>query len=401
MSDIEIRTLAESEWRASLGLFRAALHTLPVTDEQWAVAQRSYEPGRTLGAFHGGTLAGTAFAWSSDLLVPGGGVLPMAAVTRVAVRSDFRRRGVLRELMRQQLTDIAERGEPLAALRPTEPVIYGRFGYGLATHGAKTVVVPKDAVARAGVPSGGRVRLVEPDEALAVFPGIYERVGRCRPGTIARPPYWWTVFYERAFAVGEHIILAVHSGPDGDDGYLMYRPTPGALPGTNATLAVDDFVAATPDAVYGLWRFLLGVDLVDEVTVWTRPTDEPVSEMLVDPRAITRRESRSDLWLRLVDVPTALAGRTYGPGSVVVQVDDPLLPNNSGRYRITSDGVTRTTDAPELAVDVDVLAMLYLGTWRAVALAGVGRLTELVPGAAARADALFAVVEPSWCGTFF
>ncbi|WP_285612912.1 hypothetical protein [Actinokineospora globicatena] len=32
---------------------------------------------------------------------------------------------------------------------------------------------------------------------------------------------------------------------------------------------------------------------------------------------------------------------------------------------------------------------------------GVGRLTELVPGAAARADVLFAVTEPSWCGTFF
>ncbi|GAA2983666.1 putative acetyltransferase [Actinokineospora diospyrosa] len=401
MSDIEIRTLDEAQWRESLGLFRAALHALPVTDEQWAVGRKSYEPGRTLGAFRGDTLAGTAFAWSSDLLVPGGGVLPMAAVTRVGVRSDQRRRGVLRELMRHQLIDAAERGEVFAALRPTEPVIYGRFGYGLATRGAKVVASPKNAAFRPEAPSGGQVRLVEPDEALAVMPGIYEREGRRRPGTIARPQYWWTVFYERAFAAAEHIILAVHSGPTGDDGYLMYRPTQGAAPGTNATLAVEDFVATTPDALYGLWRFLLGVDLVDEVTVWARPTDEPVEELLVDSRAITSRESRSDLWLRLVDVPRALAAREYGPGSVVIAVEDPLLPTNSGHYRITADGATRTTAPAELSLDVAVLAMLYLGTWRPQSLADVGRLRELVPGAAARADAVFAVREASWSGTFF
>ncbi|SER30453.1 GNAT family N-acetyltransferase [Actinokineospora terrae] len=401
MSDIEIRTLADTEWRESLALFRAALHVTPPTDEQWAVGSRSYEPGRTLGAFCGDTLAGTAFAWSSDLLVPGGAVVPMAAVTRVGVRSDFRRRGVLRELMRRQLADVADRGEVLAALRPTEPVIYGRFGYGQATRGAKTVAAPRNAVLRPEVSSGGRVRLVTPAEALAVMPGIYERAGRSRPGTMARPSYWWTVAYERAFAADEHIIVAVHSGPTGDDGYLMYRPTPGALPGTNATLAVDDFVAAAPDAVYGLWRFLLGVDLVDEVTVWTRPTDEPIAEALTDPRAITSAEHRSDLWLRLVDVPKALAAREYGPATVVLEVEDPLLPSNSGIYRLTPDGATRTTATPDLSLGVDVLAMLYLGTWRAGALTTIGRIRELTPGAAAKADTLFAVPQAAWCGTFF
>ncbi|MBM7775086.1 putative acetyltransferase [Actinokineospora baliensis] len=401
MSDIEIRTLDEAQWRESLGLFRAALHALPVTDEQWAVGRRSYEPGRTLGAFRGDALAGTAFAWSSDLVVPGGGVLPMAAVTRVGVRSDQRRRGVLRELMHHQLSDIAARGEVFAALRPTEPVIYGRFGYGMATQGAKLTVSPKNVEFRPGAPAGGRVRLVSTDEALAVLPGIYERVGRTRPGAIARPGYWWTVFYERAFAAGEHIVLAVHTGPDGDDGYLMYRPTQGALPGTNATLAVEDFVASTPDALYGLWRFLLGIDLVDEITVWTRPTDEPVEEALLDPRPVTAREARSDLWLRLVDVPKALAARPYGSATVVIAVDDPVLPANSGHYRLTPDGATRTTAPAELSLDVSVLAMLYLGTWRPRPLATIGRLQEHTPGGAARADTAFAVPESSWCGTFF
>ena len=67
-----------------------------------------------------------------DLTVPGG-ELPTAGVTVVGVLPTHRRRGVLRSLMRAQLDDAHERGEPLAALWASEESIYGRFGYGLAS----------------------------------------------------------------------------------------------------------------------------------------------------------------------------------------------------------------------------------------------------------------------------
>ena len=55
-----------------------------------------------------------------------------AGITWVGVLPSHRRRGVLTELMRQQLDDVHERGEPLAILWASEPPIYGRFGYGIA-----------------------------------------------------------------------------------------------------------------------------------------------------------------------------------------------------------------------------------------------------------------------------
>ena len=36
-------------------------------------------------------------------------------------------------MMRAQLEDIRDRGEPIAALWASEEVIYGRFGYGMAS----------------------------------------------------------------------------------------------------------------------------------------------------------------------------------------------------------------------------------------------------------------------------
>ena len=43
----------------------------------------------------------------------------------------YRRRGIMSAMLRL-LADIADRGEPLAALFASEPEIYGRFGFGCA-----------------------------------------------------------------------------------------------------------------------------------------------------------------------------------------------------------------------------------------------------------------------------
>ena len=54
-------------------------------------------------------------------------------MTVVGVLPTHRRRGVLTEMMRAQLEDIRDRGEPIAALWASEEVIYRRFGYGIAS----------------------------------------------------------------------------------------------------------------------------------------------------------------------------------------------------------------------------------------------------------------------------
>jgi predicted acetyltransferase len=52
-------------------------------------------------------------------------------------------------------------------------------------------------------------------------------------------------------------------------------------------------------------------------------------------------------------------------------------------------------------MDVETLAMIYLGEWRPSKLAEIGRLTAHDPTALASADHLFATDRPSWCGSLF
>jgi hypothetical protein len=54
---------------------------------------------------HDGSLVGTAMSFAVSTSVPGGAVLPAAAVSCVGVRADRTRRGVLTALIRAQLDD--------------------------------------------------------------------------------------------------------------------------------------------------------------------------------------------------------------------------------------------------------------------------------------------------------
>lgn len=75
-----------------------------------------------------------------------------------------------------------------------------------------------------------------------------------------------------------------------------------------------------------MWRFLLGIDLVDRIVAEERPLDEPVELILADHRQGNVDRVEDEHWLRLVDVPRALAAREYGHAApVVVEVTDPLL----------------------------------------------------------------------------
>ncbi|WP_447002811.1 GNAT family N-acetyltransferase [Saccharothrix isguenensis] len=416
MTDYDIRGLDDSQYRTAHTLFRGTLHSPPAPDEQWEFARESYSPERALGAFADGEMVGTVQSFSSRFAVPGGAVVQHAAVSRVGVRADWTRRGVLTALQRAQLRAMRSAGDVVASLRASETVIYGRYGYGVATRFRYLDIDRRRAVPRSR--PVGRVRFVEGEAGQRVARELFDELTLRRAGTISRWPAWWTLNVRRV-AAEENLKIAVRSPAVSassssapvapvapvDDGYVVYKVEPGEddpRRGKQTKLTVLDLWAGNAEAWADLWLFVLGVDLVDEVSAVGRPMDEPVQWLLGDPRACRVPDEFDETWLRLLDVPTALAARTYREGEpVVLGVRDVYLPENSGSYRVAADGVTRVEAAPELVLDVDVLASAYLGDVTFSTLAAARRLDVVEPAALARADALFAVSEVPWCGSYF
>ncbi|MBB5908722.1 GNAT family N-acetyltransferase [Actinoalloteichus hymeniacidonis] len=402
MSDYAIRTLDGDDVVEANTLFRAALHSRPSEAEHRAEVRAGYPAGRALGVLDGDDLVGTAMSFPSALAVPGGAVRSMAAVSRIAVRADHTRRGVLTMLQKHQLADLAGRGEVFASLRASEASIYGRFGYGVAERIRSITVRSAIARIRPTVPRVGHTRLVDQTRIDSLLPALYERIGLHRAGMITRPDELWRARFLGWRTSSDLIRTAVHSDADGtDDGFVVYRTAKDGS-GFTSFLEVIDLHGATPTATRELWRFLLSIDLIDSIKVMMQAVDDPLEWLLTDRRAVEVTGVEDATWLRILDVPTALAARTYAGGdAVVIEVEDPQLPANSGRYRIDGEGAHRTEEPADLVMSVAVLGALYLGDVAPSALACSGWLTATDETVLARADRLFRTTIPPYCGTFF
>lgn len=377
-------------------LLAVAFHDTPDPEVQ-AVERPIFEPERSLLVRDGGRAVAHATAFSRDLAVPGADV-PAAHVTMVAVAPTHRRRGLLTGLMRRQLREIRDaRREPVAVLWASEGGIYPRFGYGSA---AQRLVLSADTTGLRlpdPTPAEGTLRLDRPAAHAGELARLYERARADRPGWSRRDERWWAYVLadaksRRGGATERRVLL--HDGPDGPDGYALYR-TKGQDTdhGPRGEVQVREVVANTPEAYLALWRLLLSVDLTRRLSFPIAALDEPLLRLVDEPRQLAPRLA-DGLWVRVVDVPAALAARRYAADvDVVVEVVDPLLPENSGRWRLVGGPAgaecTATTAPAGLACDVRALGELYLGGTTPAALAATGRVRELVPGTLAATTAAF------------
>jgi predicted acetyltransferase len=402
----EIRVLdRDDDLIAAANVFRAAMVGFPpLSNLPPGQITKLLDPGRTVGAFIEGQLVGTADAAASTLTLPGGAIVRHGAVTHVGVLPSFVRKGIATDLMHHQLRDIAARGEVVATLRASEATIYERYGYGVATSFQSVEVRTARATLRSDVGAGGPVRLLDETEAWDRLPRIYNANRPSRPGTIDRPAVWWQGLRLRTESSSGPRYIAVHGEPGSESGFARYRPvdTETWFVSDQRTIVVEDFFAPTTEAYLGLLRFLLNLDLIDRVVFWMLPLDDPLPWLLVDRRAVKTTAVHDETWLRVVDTEKAITARRYeGGGTVTVAVNDPLLPNNSGRFTIAGDGAEPTDRPAQLQVGVEGLAAVLLGgaTWRNLAVAGLAHADD--PTALAVADGLFAVREVPFAGVFF
>ena len=373
------------------------------------------EAERLLVAEDGHRMVGTAGAYSFGMTVPGGATVPVAGVTAVGVLPTHRRQGLLRRMMSDQLDDVADRGEALAVLTASEAGIYGRFGYGHATRVVNVRVDTRGGLPLRSAPAaGGSLRLVT-DAAThsATVAGTYEATRAQRTGELTRNPAWWDHFdldreSWRGGATARFCV--VHEDDDGRvDGYCWYRvkTQPPDAAGSRNEVQVWDLAATHPEVEAALLAYLADIDLSTSITGWFRPVDDPWPHRLADPRRYRVERVADHLHVRVVDVPAALAARTYGaPGPLVVAVDDGFRPPAGGRFRldVADDGTAaceRIGDSArgkaDVRLDAAALGSLYLGDVTPSVLAAAGRLVASSADALRRADRAFRTDRAPFC----
>jgi len=379
--DYPIRSITREEAPA---FFRANAAGFSRTYNEEGLAH-TYEYGefdRSTAVWDGDQIVSTTGTWSFEMSVPGG-VVPCAGTTWVSVRPTHRRRGILTAMMRHHLDAARDRGEYIASLWASEVPIYGRFGYGIAAEGTNWHIDHTRTALKYAAPAPGRARYVEREDALRDWPALYNRIHASRPGFHSRHAAWWdhrlfrlpetppsghtNKFYVQYEEAGEVL------------GYVSYRVKQGDHEGSSsAELHVVELQAATDSAYTALWQFVFGVDLIATIHAEWRPVDEPLYWMLNDPRRLVRHTTDT-IFVRMLDVPRALAARRYSvEGEIVIEVSDTFIPSNSGRYLLQGGPDAAHCAPTDRAADVSMseveLGSLYLGGVSAHPLVRAGRI---------------------------
>jgi predicted acetyltransferase len=412
--DLTLRPLDPAEVDAFIDLDDAAF-SVRSDPTRRAASAATIEWPRTLAAFEpDGTLCGVVGANSQTLTLPGGARVPVAGVTAVGVLPTHRRRGVLTSLMASQLDDVADRGEALAVLNASEATIYRRFGYGVATRLAFATVDAERAAFATAAPGEWWLRLVDDAEGVELAPAMFDAHVASRPGGLTRPDAFWPAIFstsESWVGGGEHFTVVCGRAGGPACGYAMYK-VKRATPAGHWTTVTSEVIAADPDAEAVLWRFLLDIDLTSSLEVEGGPVDGALRWRLVDERAYRVTSEFDFLWVRVVDPVAALGARGYGaPGELVIELVDDFRPATAGRYRLSvgtdasgavaAPVAARTEDRADLAMDVADLGAIYLGGARPSTLGAAGRIVEVVAGALAAADRMFAAERVPFCLTHF
>jgi predicted acetyltransferase len=403
-----LRPATAEEWGPWLQAMSGAFGETP-TEPYLTTPPPTAELDRSLGLFEGGQVLATSGLYSRTLTVPGG-VVPCAGVTWVTVAPTVRRRGVLTEMMRRQLTDLHEQErEPVAALWASEAPIYGRFGYAPAAYRGGLTGRTERLRLRPDIDLGtGQVALVDRETYEPAATAVYDAVRRLVPGNLARDERWWD--------------RRLRDLPDQRDGatalrFLLHTETDGTVTGyaawrikcawnddtgeTDGTLIVEEVRASSTSAYASLWKVLLSVDLVRTVKAPMASPDDPLRHLVTDGRALATRQIDA-LWVRLVDVGRALSARRYpAPIDFVFEVRDPFCEWNAGRWHLWGHPAgafcDRTDRDPDIVLGIEELSAIYLGGVSLASLQAAGRVTEVSPGAVTQASTAFGWPVTPWC----
>jgi predicted acetyltransferase len=352
-----------------------------------------------------GEIAAVHASFGTEMITPGGRRVPTAGLSWLGVHPSHRRRGLMTEMMHDHFRRCMERGEAVSALYAMEAEIYSRFGYGM---GSQTV--------KASIPRGSRMWGIPGTDDLTVrleranFDAHDQLVADLqakltRPGTILNPVgsgrnarFTDPVGNRKGYEKWRIAIVEDRGEPVA---YAFFRRKPDSELGIHdGVCQVREHGALTPAASQRLWQTLTDFDLVGTTHTENLATDDPLLYQLKDARG-ARSKVIDNLWVRLLDVPTALQAREYFHDcDVTFDLTDKHVPDNAGTWRIVVTGadatVTRAEGAtPDLSMDVRDLATVYLGGTSLESLAAAGLIREHTPGQARElAVAMMSPVAP-------
>ncbi len=277
---------------------------------------------------------------------------------------EYRGQGLARALVGELLAQERHDGVVVSALYPANSELYRQLGYEYAgLHPGFRAPVADVPPARADVSEMAGADLDGVISCFSCFAAAHN--GPVQPTDRAR----WEPDVLAHAGEGTHQRTVVVRGPEGEvAGYASYF-----LENTGDNgyrVACKHLVALSAPALSALLGYFRRFENGAREIAWFGPPTGGSVALALATNTFALQPTLNRWMARILDVPRALEGRGYPAvsGEVVVELRDPLFPDNAGPWLVRADGgqVTVTpapgaSSSPARAMPIGLFSALYTG----------------------------------------
>jgi len=388
MSEQGIRRLTDKDADESIKLSAFAFQ-FSLTPEMLERRRRYLKPENVWGYFIDGKLAAKVAVhpmriWLNDRVIPTGGI------AGVASWPEYRRQGLVRQLLLHALGAMREQGLSVSFLHPFSIPFYRKFGWEVV---ADSVLLefPPDKCKGFGM-RGDMRRIERPLEELALLNRL-RRTYAARFNTMNdRDDAWW----EERVLTSDRYCFVCEDAAGEPQGYIVFSLR-------DRLMNIAEWIWLNREAREGMLQFIANHDSMADKVQLRVPASDRLPFLLGDPRITQTRMPH--VMGRIVDVRAFVGEYAFLPGGgatrLRLRITDEAAPWNAGEFLLSigadgrgslepaADGADAVgSDEPALACDIRALSAALLGDHRPAHLYEDG----LLAGDAAAAKALEARV---------
>lgn len=258
--------------------------------------------------------------------------MKMGGVSSVATWPEYRRQGLVKELLYHSLTYMKRHGQTISYLYPFSFGYYRKYGWELA-FGKKEYTIPIARFTNTKRPSG-YIRRENAD--ISLLNTIYSTYAQTFGGMLARDEKWW---HDRILNQNMHIAVAYNEN-DEANGYILFNVK-------KDVFHVIEHAYTSQNGRDLLIQFIANHDSMVEKVEMTVPENDNLSFLLNEPRF--EQQTKPYFMARIVDVQAFLKQFPFAEEheQITLHVTDNFLPKNTGAYQLNQHG--KHTDVTYLA----------------------------------------------------
>lgn len=367
---MDIRKLTADDFEDSIALFQYAFQYV-LTEERKEQIRSQFGAQDTWGIFEEGQLGANLQIIPFHTYIHGK-AFAMGGIAGVSTWPEYRRKGLVAQLLRHSLEEMNHRKQSISFLHPFSFAFYRKYGWETYVEFKRYHIPVTHLPAKKATP--GSVRRGMP--ALDVLDSVYQTYAKRYNGTLVREKNRWDNSVLRKNA-GQRAVY--YDADDQPQGYILYEVK-------DRKFAIGEMVCLNEEAKQGLWTFIANHDsMIEEVTLQA-PASDDLAFRLDNPRI--QQEIVPYFMARIVSVEQFVLQYPFAdldsPIRLMLQVQDEHASWNEGVWELNvalngtasiwKSSAETAADGQDVKVSIQTLTAMLLGYKRPLELLAMGRI---------------------------